>query len=222
MNSKRQGFETIQSLAFFLLICSAGSAMVNDTRNNTRLKTKAGAKDWPQWGGTSERNNAPETGALPATFNIKTRENLLWWTELGSESYGGPVVANGKVFVGTTMHRTCGTVAIKNNLLFVADFGGMLHCLNAKTGVSHWTYDLQASSWASPLIADGKVFFVDEDGDVLVTELSDTLAVLSENNLGSACYTTPIVANDTIFICSRNKLFAFRLKIPPDSSRVSQ
>ena len=542
MNSKRQGFGASQSLAFFLLIGSADSAMADDPRNNTRLSTKVGANDWPQWGGTSERNNAPETGALPATINIKTRENILWWTELGSESYGGPVVANGKVFVGTnnyggylkrfpkkhdlgvllcfdekdgkflwqysceklptgrlhdmpnqgicssplldgerlwmvtnrcevvcldalgftdqendgpfkaeanenkdeadilwqfdmmaelnvsphnmstcsitgsgdllfvttsqgvddghlsildpkapslicmnrhtgavvwtdntpganilhgqwsspaysvldgqeqvlfgagdgwlysfdpkgdgrqskllwkfdcnpkdskyrlngstrnhivgipvvydglvyvtvgedpehgegqghlwcidptkrgdtspsqvfnskdtskpidpkrnqalvvaegdferdnpnsaavwhyvgndtsvfesTMHRTCGTVAIKNNLLFVADFSGMLHCVNAKTGVSHWTHDLKGASWASPLIADGKVYIVDEDGDVLITELSDTLLVLSENNLGSACYTTPIVANDTIFVCSRDKLFALRL-----------
>ena len=111
----------------------------------------------------------------------------------------------------TTMHRTCGTVAIKNNLLFVADFSGILHCLNAKTGEAHWTYDLQAASWASPLIADSKVYVIDEDGDVLVAELSETLNVLAEINLGSAGYTTPIVANDTIFICIRNELFAIRL-----------
>ena len=65
----------------------------------------------------------------------------------------------------TTMHRTCGSVAIKYELLYVADFDGMLHCLNAKTGVAHWTHDLQATSWASPLIADNKVFLGDEDGD---------------------------------------------------------
>ena len=63
----------------------------------------------------------------------------------------------------------------------------------------------------APLIADGKVYVVDEDGDVLITELLDTLTVLSENNLGSACYTTPITANDKIFICIRNRLFALRL-----------
>ncbi|MGB0742718.1 MAG: PQQ-binding-like beta-propeller repeat protein, partial [Planctomycetaceae bacterium] len=52
----------------------------------------------------------------------------------------------------TTMHRTCGTVAIKNGLLFVADFSGLVHCLDVKTGKPHWTYDMFAASWASPLI----------------------------------------------------------------------
>lgn len=33
-----------------------------------------------------------------------------------------------------TMHRTCGTVAIKDDLLFVADFSGLFHCLDLKTG----------------------------------------------------------------------------------------
>ena len=109
------------------------------------------------------------------------------------------------------MHRTCGSVAIKNDLLYLADFSGILHCLNAKTGVANWTHDLRAASWASPLIADNKVYLADEDGDVLILELSAVLNVLSEINLGSACYTTPIVANDTIFICIRNELFAVRL-----------
>jgi len=76
---------------------------------------------------------------------------------------------------------------------------------------ANWTHDLQAASWASPLIADNKVYVTDEDGDALILELSLELNVLAEINMGSACYTTPIVANDTIFICIRDELFAFRL-----------
>jgi O-antigen ligase len=64
------------------------------------------------------------------------------------------------------MHRTCGTVAIKNDLLFVADFSGLFHCLNAKTGEPHWTYDMFAASWASPLIVEDRVYIGDEDGDL--------------------------------------------------------
>ena len=46
---------------------------------------------------------------------------------------------NGKIEFEETMHRTCGTVAIKDDLLFVADFSGLFHCLDAKTGKPHWT-----------------------------------------------------------------------------------
>jgi outer membrane protein assembly factor BamB len=108
------------------------------------------------------------------------------------------------------MHRTCGTVAIKNDLLIVADFSGMVHCVDAKTGEAHWTHDMLAASWASPLIADNKVFIGDEDGDILIFELSKTATVLAEINLGSALYTTPVAANDTIYIANRNRIFAIQ------------
>jgi outer membrane protein assembly factor BamB len=114
-----------------------------------------------------------------------------------------------KVFE-TTMHRTCGTVAIKNDLLFVADFSGVFHCVNAKTGEAHWTYDMLAASWASPLIINDKVYIGDEDGDIAVFEVSykEQTEPLAEINMGSAVYTTPVFANETLYIANRNRIFA--------------
>ncbi|MEQ1827411.1 MAG: PQQ-binding-like beta-propeller repeat protein [Pirellula sp.] len=110
----------------------------------------------------------------------------------------------------STMHRTCGTVAIKNNLLFIADFSGVLHCLDAKKGNAHWTFDMLAASWASPLIADNKVYIGDEDGDISIFELSATRNKIAEINLGSSLYTTPVAANESIFIANRNRVFAIQ------------
>jgi outer membrane protein assembly factor BamB len=98
-------------------------------------------------------------------------------------------------------------VAIKNDLLFIADFSGVVHCLDVKTGKSHWTHDMLAASWASPLIADGKVYIGDEDGDISIFELSDKKNLIGEINIGSAVYTTPITANGRIYIANRNRLF---------------
>ena len=78
---------------------------------------------------------------------------------------------NGKIEFEETMHRTCGTAAIKDGLLFVADFSGLFHCLDAKTGMPHWTHDMLAAAWGSPLIVDGKVYVGDEDGDITVFKL---------------------------------------------------
>lgn len=108
----------------------------------------------------------------------------------------------------TTMHRTCGTVAIKNDILVIADFSGLVHCLDSKTGEPHWTYDMLAASWASPLIADNKIFIGDEDGDITIFELSKEQKQIAEINLGSALYTTPVAANDKIFVANRNRIFA--------------
>ncbi len=110
----------------------------------------------------------------------------------------------------TTMHRSCGTVAIKDNMLFVADFSGVFHCLDAKTGEPHWTYDMFAASWASPLIVEERVYISDEDGDIAIFKVSKTQEQIAEINMDSAVYTTPVAANQTLFIANRNRLYAIQ------------
>ncbi len=110
----------------------------------------------------------------------------------------------------STMHRTCGSVAIKDNLLFIADFSGLFHCLDSKTGRAHWTYDMMSECWASPLIIDDRVLITNADGLVYAFKVSAEMEKLAEIKMGSAIFTTPIVANDTLFIANRNRLFAIR------------
>src|SRR5262245_56314721 len=64
-------------------------------------KLKVGKNDWPQFFGWSHRNNTPAGENIPAEWNVEDGTNILWQAELGSQSYGNAVVANGKVFVGT-------------------------------------------------------------------------------------------------------------------------
>jgi outer membrane protein assembly factor BamB len=127
----------------------------------------------------------------------------------------------------STMHRTCGTVAIKDDLLFVADFSGLFHCLDRKTGKAHWTHDMLAASWASPLIVENRVYIGDEDGDITIFELSKEKKILSKDssgepgpiNMSTAVYTTPVVANDMLFIANRNQLFCIK---PGTKSKVEK
>ncbi len=116
---------------------------------------------------------------------------------------------NREEFEGT-MHRSCGSVAIKNDLLFIADFSGLFHCIDARTGKAHWTYDMLAAPWASPLIVNDRVYISNDTGQILCFRLSDEQEMLSENDVQSAVYTTPVVANDTLFIANRNRLFAIQ------------
>lgn len=110
----------------------------------------------------------------------------------------------------TTMHRTCGTVAIKNNLLFVVDFSGVVHCLDCKTGKAHWTHDMLSASWGSPLIAEERVYIGNEYGDVIVFALSAEKEELATNSMETAVYTTPIAVRNTLYIANRNHIYALR------------
>jgi outer membrane protein assembly factor BamB len=67
-----------------------------------------------------------------------------------------------------------------------------------------------AASWGSPLIADGKVYIGDEDGDITIFKLGPDPEVLAEINMGNSVYSTPIAVGDTIYIANKSHLFAIR------------
>ena len=122
---------------------------------------------------------------------------------------------NGKMEFEETMHRTIGSAGIKDDLLFISDFAGLVHCIDAKKTengqpVVYWTHDMFAAAWGSVLIVDGKVYVGDEDGDITVFELSKKLNILAENNMINSIYSTPIVANNTLFISNKSTLFAIK------------
>jgi outer membrane protein assembly factor BamB len=119
---------------------------------------------------------------------------------------------DGKIDFEETMHRTVGTVAIKDDVLYIADFSGLFHCLDAKTGEVHWVYDMLAAAWGSPLIVDGKVYIGDEDGEVCIFELSPKMELLGEIYMGNSVYSTPIVAGGVLYIANRTHLFAIEQK----------
>src|SRR5262249_35265984 len=81
------------------------------------------------------------------------------------------------------------------------------------TGQPYWTYDTLASVWSSPLVADGKVYLGDEDGDVVILQHGKEKKVLAEINMGSAVYATPVPAHGTLFLNNRNELFALAVKL---------
>src|SRR5687767_13337443 len=60
-----------------------------------------GTGDWPMWGGTPDRNMVSKQKGLPTSFDIATKRNIKWVATVGSQTYGNPVVAGGKVFVAT-------------------------------------------------------------------------------------------------------------------------
>lgn len=77
------------------------------------LAARAAANDWPQWGGGPSRNMvSADKAPLPAEATVAepaegdkldpaATKNVKWAVRLGSQTYGNPTVAGGRVFVGT-------------------------------------------------------------------------------------------------------------------------
>ena len=127
--------------------------------------------------------------------------------------------ADGSLDFEETMHRTLGMAAIKNDLLVIADIAGLVHCLDARTGKVHWTYDLKSQVWGSPCLVDGKIYIGNQDGDVAVLELADHPKLLATNPMGDAVYSTPVVADNVLYISTSTHLIAVGEPSAGDSSR---
>jgi outer membrane protein assembly factor BamB len=128
----------------------------------------------------------------------------------------GDVTKTAVLWRNKEVHRSMSTVSITpEGLVFVADFSGVVFCLDAESGGIYWRHDMKAHIWGSTLVADGKVYIGDEDGDVVVFAANKEKKLLSQGrdgsqdiNLAVPMYTTPIVANGVLYIASNSHLFA--------------
>ena len=146
----------------------------------------------------------------------------------------GDITKTGVLWQYPKIHRSISTVSIDpdTGLLFVGDFSGFVHCLDAETGKVNWVHDMKAHMWGSTLVADGKVYVGDEDGDLVVLAATKEKNILSKisvdgreqdgPNLGAPVYSTPVVANGVIYIASNTHLYAFHDSAKGKSDQVPQ
>jgi outer membrane protein assembly factor BamB len=120
----------------------------------------------------------------------------------------GDITDTGRIWHYDKIRRTISTAAVSGGLVYIPDFSGFLHCLDAQTGKPYWVHDMLAAVWGSPLVVDGKVYLGDEDGDVIVLQEGKELKVLAENTLGSSIYSTPVPANGVLYVVNRSELYA--------------
>lgn len=126
----------------------------------------------------------------------------------------GDVTQTGRVWHvgGEDFHRTLSTCAIMDGLVYNADLSGYLYAFDVKTGRQVWKHDMLSAVWGSPYGVDGKVMIGNEGGEVLVFKHGGTKELLATHDMGGSVYTTPVVANGTLYITSRNTLYAISTK----------
>ncbi|MFN0019580.1 MAG: PQQ-binding-like beta-propeller repeat protein [Pirellulaceae bacterium] len=132
------------------------------------------------------------------------------------------------------MHRSLSSVVIHGDLLFCGDGAGLLHCLDMKSGKRNWICDQLAMNWGTPLIADGRLFVGDEDGDVSIFHLFadpakagkipppdpedkdpyPRIEPIWEINMLTTICCNPVAANGVLYITTKDHLFAIETKKP--------
>jgi len=115
---------------------------------------------------------------------------------------------DGEIDFEEEMHRTIASPTIAEGLVFIPDFSGLVHCLDARSGKVFWTHDLFAATYSTPLVVDGKVYVADEDAKVTIFKLSKDQKVINEVHLPNASYCTVVCADDTLYVATRTQLMA--------------
>jgi outer membrane protein assembly factor BamB len=80
--------------------------------------------------------------------------------------------------------------------------------VDASTGNKVWQERVDGVFSASPVAADGKVYFVSETGETIVLRSGREPRIIARNDLGERLIASPAISNGQIFLRSDDRLMA--------------
>jgi outer membrane protein assembly factor BamB len=96
---------------------------------------------------------------------------------------------------------------------YVADDKGIASCIDALTGKLLWRKRMGGKFTASPIAADGKLFFTDETGGTIVLDARQAeYQELAHNQIGEDVYASPAISQGRLFVRTTKHLFCIGTK----------
>jgi outer membrane protein assembly factor BamB len=130
------------------------------------------------------------------------------WLKCIDATKTGEITESGLIWSYDLSQHCCSTPAVYDGMVFVADCGKQVRCVDAKSSKEYWTHETKGDIWASTLVADGKVYVGTRRGDFWVLAASREKKVISTVQLDSAMAGTPTAANGVLYIATMKKLYA--------------
>jgi len=121
-----------------------------------------------------------------------TATHIVWKNKRGAATVPSPLFYRGR--------------------LYLVQDGGRLTCYQAKTGQTLFEQERLESEgqyWASPIAANGHIYFTSTRGIVTVVEAADSLKVVARNKLNQRITATPAIADDKLYVRTASHLWAF-------------
>jgi len=166
----------------------------------------------------------------------------IWWVDTGKSfsNASRPVFGHGMVFICTAyggsqllaiavdgkgnvtdthvvwkaqkqIPKRSSPLLVGDELYIVSD-RGVATCLDAKTGESHWAKRILGSCSASPLLADGRIHFFDEDGKTAVLHPGKQFVALAENQLDGRIMASVAIAGKAFLLRTDTHLYRIEQK----------
>ena len=128
------------------------------------------------WGGSPDRNMVSGETGIPPSWDPKDKKNIKWIAPLGSQTYGTPVVANGRILVGTNNQSEFRPHSKGDK--------GILLCFEEKSGKLLWqaTHDKLSTGpindWpeqgicSSPVVDGDRIYYVSNRAELVCADLN--------------------------------------------------
>jgi len=154
----------------------------------------------------------PGEGVVPS---IVAGDGLIFTTS----GFGGPTIrairtgGRGDITQTHIAWESTRDVPMVPSMLYVRPFlflvteSGVAKCLQAQTGDVVWRHRLGGRYSASPIWADGKIYFLSERGKTTVIEVGRDFKIIAQNELEEKCGASPAVSRKHIFIRSEHRLY---------------
>ena len=100
-------------------------------------------------------------------------------------------------------------VLVGNEIYFVSD-KGIATCLDARTGMPHWTQRIGKNYWASPIYADGRIYFFSKEAKTTVVVAGKRFKQLAVNQLEGTMLATAAAVNGMLVLRTDKAVYGIR------------
>ena len=211
--------------------------------NAAPAKTDA-RHDWPLYGGTPSRDLVNTIDKkMPTTWDVAGGENIKWSVELGNKAYGGPIVAGGRIYIGTNNENPRDKT--------IEGDKGILMCFNEADGKFLWqaVHDKlpagRVNDWpgegicSSPIVEGDRLYYVNNRAEVICADVNGMAngnqGVQDEKYKGpndvdiiwrldmigklgvfphNLAVCSPLIVGDTLFVVTANGVDEGHINIP--------
>lgn len=188
-------------------------------------------QSWPMFGGSISRNMVNTiVKKLPTEWDVANGKNIKWSADLGSKAYGGPIIAGGKVFIGTNNQKP-------RDKKFRDKDGkpvdlGIIMCFNESDGNYQWQTVFtklpsgRVHDWplegicSTPVVEGDRLYYVSNRCEVVCSDtkgkilwkldMMKDLGVFPHNI--AAC--SPLLYGDKLYVVTANGVDEGHINVP--------
>jgi outer membrane protein assembly factor BamB/HEAT repeat protein len=126
----------------------------------------------------------------------------------------GDVTRSRVLWTSREVGRVVGTPVVKDGLLYVADLGGTIHCLDAATGAHVWKHETDEEIWGCMLLAGDRLYVGTAGGNMTVLRAGRRKELLAEIEMDAALYSRPALVGDALYLATARRLYLIAAQPP--------